>query len=521
MGGPSAQYTKEELRSDPMNTNNTRLARAFAVCVIALLFAACGQQEQATTGDAATGDAASAAKVPLTTSSDAARALYLEGQALADNLRAVEAQEKFAQAVAADPAFAMGYYNLAFSSQSTAEFFDAVGKAAENAAGASEGEQLFIASLVAVSENDQAAQLAALNELVALYPGDERVHMLLGNYFNGQQDFATAAEHFGHATQINSEFAGAYNSLGYAQRSLEDFEGAKASFAKYVELLPDESNPYDSYAELLMEMGDYDASIENYRKALDIDPYFAASYAGITINESLKGNADLAQEAADQMLAAARNFGERQGAMFRSVTSHLFAGDIEAAMEVCNVMLAEAEVAGNKAAMGGIHEYMGDIMLVQGDAASGEEHYNAALDNRLAAGFNEANKAQAERTHMFKTAIAAMIADDAEAAASRAAEYSAAAEMNGTAFEKRRIHELAGYLAMNDEDFQSAVQHFDQANQLDPILLYWSASANAELGNTERAIDLATRAANRNTLSGNLPFFREDAQELLAKLTAE
>jgi tetratricopeptide (TPR) repeat protein len=114
-----------------------------------------------------------------------------------------------------------------------------------------------------------------------------------------------------------------------------------------------------------------------------------------------------------------------------------------------------------------------------------------------------------------------MIADDAEAAASRAAEYSAAAEMNGTAFEKRRIHELAGYLAMNDEDFQSAVQHFDQANQLDPILLYWSASANAELGNTERAIDLATRAANRNTLSGNLPFFREDAQELLAKLTAE
>jgi tetratricopeptide (TPR) repeat protein len=270
-----------------------------------------------------------------------------------------------------------------------------------------------------------------------------------------------------------------------------------------------------------MEMGDYDASIDNYRKALEIDPYFAASYAGITINESLKGNADLAQEAADQMLAAARNFGERQGAMFRSVTSHLFAGNIEAAMENCEVMLAEAEVAGNKAAMGGIHEYMGDILLSQGEPAPAEEHYNAALDSRLAAGFNEANQAQAERTHMFKTAIAAMMADDAEAAATRTAEYSAAAEMNGTAFEKRRVHELAGYLAMSNENLESAVEHFEQGNQLNPILLYWSAWANAELGNTDTAIDLATRAANRNTLNGNLPFFREDAQELLAKLTAE
>jgi tetratricopeptide (TPR) repeat protein len=504
-----------------MNTINLRLVRPFAVCVVALLFTACGQQEQAATDEPSADAAAPAAKVPLTTSSDDARALYLEGQTLADNLRAVEAQEKFTQSVEADPTFAMGYYNLALSSQTAAEFFDAVGKASENASGASDGEQLFIASLVAISENDQAAQLSALNELATAYPQDERVHMALGAFHFGQQDFATAIDHLNLAATISPGFAGPHNMLGYSHRNLEDFEAAKTAFAKYVELLPNESNPYDSYAELLMEMGDYDASIENYRKALEIDPYFAASHAGITINESLKGNADLAQEAADQMLAAARNFGERQGAMFQSVTSHLFAGNVEAAMEICNVMLAEAEVAGNKAAMGGVHEYMGDIMLVQGEPALGEEHYNAALDNRLAAGFNEANQAQAERTHMYKTAIAAMIADDSEAAATRTAEYSAAAEMNGTAFEKRRIHELAGYLAMNNDNLESAVQHFDQANQLDPILLYWSAWANAELGNTDKAIDLATRAANRNTLSGNLPFFRSDAQELLAKLTAE
>lgn len=504
-----------------MNTINLRLLRPFAFCVVALLFAACGQQESATTEEASADAPMSTAKVAVTTSSDEARALYIKGQALFDGLHAVEAHEKFADAVAADPGFAMAYYNLALSSQTTAEFLDAVGKASENAASASAGEQLKIAALVAGSENDQAGQAAALQELVAMYSKDERAHMLLGIYYFGLQDFAAAVEHFDHAAAIDPEFAAAQNMLGYAHRSLEDFESAKTAFAKYVELLPNESNPYDSYAELLMEMGDYDASIENYRKALEIDLNFAASYAGITISESLKGNADLAQEAADQMLAAARNPPERRAAMFQSVTSHLFAGNFDAAMKVCDTMLGEAEVSGNKAAMGGVNEYMGDIMLTMGEAAKAEEHYNAALENRLAAGFNEANQAQAERTHMFKTAIAAMIAGDSEAAATRTAEYSAAADMNGTAFERLRVHELAGYLAMNNEDLDSAAQHYAQANQLDPVLLYWSAWANAELGNTEKAIDLATRAANRNTLNANLPFFRSSAQELHAKLTAE
>ena len=46
----------------------------------------------------------------------------------------------------------------------------------------------------------------------------------------------------------------------------------------------------------------------------------------------------------------------------------------------------------------------------------------AALGHRLEAGYNEANQAQAERTHLFKTAIAAMVAEDMEAAANRTAD---------------------------------------------------------------------------------------------------
>ena len=498
-----------------------RILRPLAVCVATLLIAACGRQDQPA-AEVDTGDVVEpAVKVSITTSSDQARELYLQGRALLDDLHVTEANEVFAQAVQADDGFAMGYFMLAQSSQSAAEFFDATGKADEFSGGVSEGEKLYIRALVAASKNDQAGQLDALKQLVAMYPQDERTHTQLGNYLNGQQDFAGAIAHYGHAIAINPNFASAYNSLGYAYRNAEDFDGAKGAFAKYVELIPGEANPYDSYAELLMEMGNYDESIENYRKALDADPNFLASYAGISVNQSLKGEAELAQEAADQMLAAAGNFAQRQGAMFRSVTSHLFAGNTDAAMEVCNKMLAEAEAESNHATLGGVSEYMGDIMLVAGEAANAEEHFNAALDHRLRAGFNDANQAQAKRTHLFKTAIAAMMGGDRESAASRTAEYNAAAELNGTAFERRRIHELSAFLAMNIEENESAAGHFERANQLDPIVLYWSAVIHTELGNTEQAIDLATRAANRNTLSGNLPFFRSGAQELLAKLTAE
>lgn len=503
-----------------IKTNYEKTLRLAAVCVVTLLFAACGQGDKAA-APSASSESDALLKVPVTTSSVAARDMYEKGLALADDLHIVEANEMFSQAVDADAGFAMGHFMLALTSQTAGEFFDATGKAKEFAAQATEGEQLYIKSLVAQSENDQATQREALDKLVSMYPKDERTHMQMGNYLFGQQDFAGAVEHLTHASAINPDFAGAYNMLGYSHRSLDNLDDAKAAFAKYVELIPDEANPYDSLAELMMEMGDYEGSIANYRKALDIDPNFIASYGGISVNQSLKGEADLAQEAAEQALAASRNFAERQGALFRSVTSHLFAGNADAAMEVAETMYAEAQVKGDHAAMGGIQEYMGDILMVNEDTAAAVTHLERALEHRQRANINDANKAQAKRTHLFKTAVAAMVGGEIDKSVALAAEYQAAAEASGTAFEKRRVHEINGYLAMGGDDYETGAALLDQANQTNPIVLYWAAVANKELGNTVKAVDLATRAATRNTLNANLPFFRGDALALLEELNSE
>jgi hypothetical protein len=51
-------------------------------------------------------------------------------------------------------------------------------------------------------------------------------------------------------------------------------------------------------------------------------------------------------------------------------------------------------------------------------------------------------------------------------------------------------------------------------------VLYWSARANQAAGNSEAAVDLADRAANRNVLTPNAPFARADALKLIDELAA-
>ena len=98
------------------------------------------------------------------------------------------------------------------------------------------------------------------------------------------------------------------------------------------------------------------------------------------------------------------------------------AGDMAAAEATGETMLAEAKAEDDKAQMANIHQYWGDMMLDADEPAKAEEHFAAALELRQASTMNDANKQQAERTHLFKTAIAAMKAGDNEAAASRTAE---------------------------------------------------------------------------------------------------
>src|SRR4029079_11541120 len=121
-------------------------------------------------------------------------------------------------------------------------------------------------------------------KLVVAYPRDERAHMLLGAAYFGVQDWNHAIAEYEKSVSINPKFSPPYNQMGYAYRFLEKYPQAEKAFKMYIELIPGDPNPYDSYAELLMRIGRFDESITQYGKALEVDPHFINSHWGIAAN---------------------------------------------------------------------------------------------------------------------------------------------------------------------------------------------------------------------------------------------
>lgn len=62
------------------------------------------------------------------------------------------------------------------------------------------------------------------------------------------------------------------NRAGYYFMNKEDYETAEKIFKLNIEAYPDAFNTYDSYAEALMEKGDNEGAIENYKKSLELNP---------------------------------------------------------------------------------------------------------------------------------------------------------------------------------------------------------------------------------------------------------
>ena len=149
-----------------------------AVCALALLAVARA--------------AAPADRIPITTSSEEARQLYLEGRDLVEKLRATDARALFQQAAAKDPGFALAQVGLANSAGTAKEFFDAVARAVSLADKASEPEKLLVCALDAGAKGEPSRQKDCLTRLVAACPDDERAHNQMGAYHFGRQEYAEA-----------------------------------------------------------------------------------------------------------------------------------------------------------------------------------------------------------------------------------------------------------------------------------------------------------------------------------------
>ena len=458
-------------------------------------------------------------KVPITTASNDARDLYLKGRELAEKLRATDARRFYEQAVAKDPNFALGYLGLANTSGTTKEFIDAISRAAAVATGVSEGEKHMVLGLEAAMKGQPAEVLSHYTELVRLFPNDERAHTLLGNLHFGRQEYDAAVKEYVRATAINPAFSQPYNQLGYAYRALDKLHDAEAAFKKYVQLIPDDPNPHDSYAELLMKIGRFKESVAAYEKALSLDPRFVASYVGIGNNHLCEGRTDEARTAFAKIAAIARTTGERRLARFWTAASYVHDGATDKALDELRAGYALADAENDAATMSGDLVQMGDVLREAGrfDDASAKYAEAVAVINK--ASVPEEVKDATRRNHLFEEARLAVARADLATARTKAADYERQIAARKAPFEVRQLHELRGSIALADKRAAEAVAEFKAANQQDPKILYLTALALRDAGNTREAGVVATKAARFNALSFNYGFVRTRAAKLIGPST--
>jgi tetratricopeptide (TPR) repeat protein len=435
------------------------------------------------------------AKVPVTTKSEEAKKLYDEGLALSDQTRFHDARQKFQQAAAKDPDFAMAHYQLALSSPSNKAALAHLTQAVALSEKASEGERLAILGLQASFNADPAKSLEYAKEAVAKYPGDERARQTLASGYSGEQEYEKAIEELTKAIEINPDFSSAYNSLGYAYRPLNQNAEAEQAFKKYIELVPNDPNPYDSYAELLMNTGRFDESIVQYRKALSIDPHFTNSHYGIAGNLMYQGKHAQAIAEAQKLADAGRNDGDRRLALFTKVLVYADQGKTDLALKEMEKRYALDSKIGDPAQMAQDVDGIATILVDAGRPDEAQKRFQQALDLQLKSNLSPEAKEDAQLAHHYNLGRVALARNDLATAKSEAAEYRKGAEARQNDFRIREAHELAGLIAVKEKNFDQAISELEKANQQDPYVVYQIALAYAGKGDQAKAKEAYKQAA--------------------------
>jgi tetratricopeptide (TPR) repeat protein len=472
--------------------------------ILLLVILACQKQE--------------ADKIPITTSSDEARTAFQKGRDLSERLKREEAIKYFEKAITLDPNFAMAHLSLAFMLTNTKETFAEIDTAASLVDKVSEGEKLYILGTQASVNGMTAKEREYFQKLVENYPDDERAQFRMGMYYFQQQDYNIALGFFRRATEINPDFSLAYNILGYTHRYLENYTEAEEAFKKYIDLVPKDPNPYDSYAELLLKMGRFDNSIENYNKALKLDPHFTPSIIGIATNLNLLNKHADARTLLNELLANAQNNEDHRQALYAISVSYVDEGNIPSGIKTLKSLLNSDRKNEDAFSMARDIGTIGDCFYELMKYDSAMYYYNQVPKIILDSNLPDEIKELGRNYHKYQIAKIALTRGDLTTAKKNAQEYEARATELGNQPQIWAYHRLNGMIAMKEKEYDQALAEYNRANQQNPYIIYQIAMAYRDKGDMLLAKKYLTRAAHFNIVNSmEYAFIRKKAENMLQK----
>jgi tetratricopeptide (TPR) repeat protein len=455
-----------------------------------------------------------AASLPLTTSSPEACQLVEKALAIyLDKVEQTEAIEMLRKAVKLDPAFAMGHELLAQISLDSAEQLSEQALAFKYRDGASTPERVAIEWYQDAFDHKLLSAITKMNDLLSQLPHDRTVVWMTTWWLMTQQQYDRALAVYEHSGIKDSP--GLLNNMAYNYADVRRFDKAFELMDQYVAALPHDSNPQDSYAEILRLAGRFDAAIEHYRASLAIDPEFYSSQFGLADTYALKGEEVRARR---EYEAGFRRFplAEQQRVLWRTREAATFVreGDFEWADRAFQAIADDAHAHHTSLAEADTYRQMA---MYQEDSTRALELLSKA-DAAAAAGENANHTAIQQVTAQILRARVEVAIKIGNANIAKSS-LEALTKMSEDANDK--VIDLAyngalGALLVSQQKYNEAIPHLDEdANN--PLSLKLLAVAYGKTGDTaaaERTLDVLSNL-NDPTLEQALvvPALRQCAQD--------
>jgi tetratricopeptide (TPR) repeat protein len=352
-----------------------------------------------------------------------------------------------------------------------------------------------------------------------LFPEDKRLRVTVGDKFLfTYNEPERAIAEYKKAIEIDPLYHPAYNGLGYAYSALGNYGDAERTFKKYTELLPDESNPHDSYAEVLMKQGHFDHAIAEYKRSLSINPQFITSYLGLGMSYVLMGNADEGRRQYRVLYDMAEDDNDRIQSLTASSRSYLIEGMYDRAIGERRKLYALLQKADDFVRMA--YNIMGtaEVFAEAGKPKEAQNELQQALQITHDSKFPAEARVVALQFVMYEEAVVALAFDDFTTAKSKSAEFATLAGTFGNPVQIQISHQLAGQIALKEKRYDDALRELQQADQRSALTLYHIARVHAAKGESEKARECFGRAANFNDMSYEYAIVRLKAKTEFEKV---
>lgn len=433
--------------------------------------------------------------LPVTTSSPKARDLYERAMTDYENLYLERANIGWRAAAAADPDFALAQAWIAFNSRDPAEATAARDKAKALAAKASPGERLMVQWIANVQENNFIAGIAAMNDMLAMYPKDKRLLYLVGNWLMLANNYEQAQKLFERALAVDKNYPAALNDLCYSYAQDREFPKAFAAMERYIAVLPNQPNPQDSYAEILRMSGNFDAALEHYRAALKIDPEFASSQLGLGDTYALMGDQVRARAEYDKAIQGAHNDADRVDYSAQKAMSWVRENNFAEADKAFTAVVDKAHAQNLHLQEAHAH---GLMSLYQSDNAAALKHLQAAEDALSHQASISQSDREDERGRILRhRAVRAARAGNQELAAKTLQQLETMANNSRSMVIQAAYHGAAGALLVGKQKFAEAIPHLEEDRD-NPFSMELLTRACAKTGATGKMHEAEVRLRTTN-----------------------